>query len=173
MRVEATQNLPDPGYSHLLETKHPQTELGREQAPSLHLACKAGMVAYSTTMTVVQFLHSALAIADVERSRQFYREILGLEELERPFNFPGLWFRVGSTQLHLIVQELGPQDANSQSASLGRDRHLAMGVSDLVSLKHRLEAAGYVTQMSRSGRQAFFVRDPDGNPLEFSQVLPL
>ena len=121
-------------------------------------------------MAIDAFLHAALAITDVERSRQFYGSLLGLKELERPFNFPGLWFQVGTLQLHLIVVDTAQESVSTPPSGLGRDRHLAMAVTSLMSLKERLEAAGCVTQMSRSGRQAFFVRDPDGNPLEFSQI---
>ena len=56
-------------------------------------------------MKIEAIHHVSLGVTDLERSRQFYREILRLEEIERPpFNFPGAWFSVGaSQQLHLIV----------------------------------------------------------------------
>jgi len=47
--------------------------------------------------------HVSIPVTDAERSRKFYKSILGLEEIERPnFGFPGVWFRLGSRQLHLI-----------------------------------------------------------------------
>jgi catechol 2,3-dioxygenase-like lactoylglutathione lyase family enzyme len=51
--------------------------------------------------------HVALTTSDLERSRAFYRDILGLVEIERPpFSFPGAWFQVGdSWQLRLIVHD--------------------------------------------------------------------
>lgn len=41
-------------------------------------------------MKIEAIHHVSLGVTDLERSRQFYREILGLEEIARPpFNFPG------------------------------------------------------------------------------------
>ena len=49
--------------------------------------------------------HVSLNVRDLEQSRTFYREMLGLSEIQRPnFSFPGAWFAVGALQhLHLIV----------------------------------------------------------------------
>ena len=53
--------------------------------------------------------HVSITVSDLERSRQFYREILQLTEIERPpFGFPGAWFGVGGgseQHVHLIVHE--------------------------------------------------------------------
>jgi glyoxylase I family protein len=48
----------------------------------------------------------------------------------------------------------------------GRDRHLAALVSDLDAVAARLDGAGIGYTLSRSGRRALFVRDPDANTLE-------
>jgi glyoxylase I family protein len=48
--------------------------------------------------------HISLPVTDLERSRRFYREVLGLEEIERPpFSVPGAWFRLGDRELHLVA----------------------------------------------------------------------
>jgi len=57
-------------------------------------------------MRITSLHHLALTVTDLERSRRFYLEILGLREIPRPpFSFPGAWFAVGENgqQLHLIV----------------------------------------------------------------------
>ena len=44
-------------------------------------------------MKIEAIHHVSLGVTDLERSRQFYREILKLEEIARPpFGFPGAWF---------------------------------------------------------------------------------
>lgn len=49
--------------------------------------------------------HMNVAIDDVDEARDFYGRILGLPELVRPdVGRPGLWFGVGSNELHLSVQ---------------------------------------------------------------------
>ena len=64
----------------------------------------------------VQLLHHiSLPVADVERSRCFYLEVMRLAEIPRPdFPFPGVWFRLGDRELHLIGgEEARPQGARS------------------------------------------------------------
>src|SRR5438067_2319139 len=55
-------------------------------------------------MEIRRLDHAALLIKDVERSRRFYGQILGMEEVPRPsnFTFPGAWFRKGGAEIHLI-----------------------------------------------------------------------
>ena len=55
-------------------------------------------------MEIRRLDHAALLVKDVERSRRFYGQILGMEEVPRPSNFafPGAWFRKGHTEIHLI-----------------------------------------------------------------------
>ena len=49
--------------------------------------------------------HVTLVVADLERSAAFYVDLLGMQRVARPgFNFPGLWFQAGATQIHLILQ---------------------------------------------------------------------
>ena len=39
--------------------------------------------------------HVALHVSDLDASRKFYGELLGLEKIKRPdFNFPGEWYRL-------------------------------------------------------------------------------
>jgi C4-type Zn-finger protein len=53
------------------------------------------------------FHHVLIASDDLERSRQFYSDVLELEEINRPaFAYPGLWYKIGGgqQQLHIIVR---------------------------------------------------------------------
>jgi glyoxylase I family protein len=44
-------------------------------------------------MLVVESLHHlSVSVTELERAKRFYREVLGLREVERPaFDFPGAW----------------------------------------------------------------------------------
>ena len=71
--------------------------------------------------------HCSIVVTDMERSRRFYRDILGLKEVERPANFttPVVWFEVGDEHVHLI-----PSDrADTQSP-----RHFALHVERLAHI---------------------------------------
>jgi len=55
-------------------------------------------------MEIRRLDHAAFLVKDVERSRRFYGQVLGMEEVPRPsnFTFPGAWFRKGRAEIHLI-----------------------------------------------------------------------
>lgn len=112
--------------------------------------------------------HVSLLIADLRRSLAFYEGILGLEqEPSRPdLGYPGAWLKLGDRQIHLLELP-NPDPVQDRPAHAGRDRHLALAVSDIARLESALLAAGVGLTKSRSGRRALFCRDPDGNGLEF------
>lgn len=116
----------------------------------------------------LEIAHVSVIVADTERALRFYRDVLGLRVLpERPdLGYPGAWLAVGAQQIHLL--ELPNPDATTgRPAHGGRDRHAAILVKNLVPLREALHCAGIAYTSSRSGREALFCRDPDGNALEF------
>jgi glyoxylase I family protein len=120
---------------------------------------------------IVAINHVSLLVADTARALDFYHGLLGLDiYASRPeLDFPGAWLIVGAGQIHLL--EL--PDTNRQAALPehgGRDRHVAMNVTDLDAVQMTLEAAGISYTLSRSGRRALFCRDPDGNAIELIEL---
>ena len=110
--------------------------------------------------------HGSLLVADTAVALGFYEDVLGLERAPRPdLGFPGAWLGVGEQQIHLLELP-NPDPVAGRPVHGGRDRHLALLVSDIGSLKERLRAAGVEYTESRSGRRALFCRDPDGNAIE-------
>lgn len=116
---------------------------------------------------IVALLHAAFLVSDLERARAFYEGILGLTPSPaRPvMDFPGVWYDIGAAQLHLLVLP-NPDPVTGRPAHGGRDRHVALGVADWEGLRQVLDRSGIAYSLSRSGRRALFVRDPDGNTLE-------
>lgn len=116
---------------------------------------------------LVSLLHASLLVADLSRSRAFYEGVLGLvANPARPeMSFPGVWYDVGAGQIHLINLP-NPDPTHGRPDHGGRDRHTALGVRDFTALRARLDAAAVPYTLSRSGRDALFIRDPDGNALE-------
>lgn len=121
--------------------------------------------------SIVSLLHASLLIADVARSRAFYEGVLGLAiNPDRPdLGFPGIWYDVGNGQIHLLCLP-NPDPVLGRPDHGGRDRHTALGVEDWEGLRARLSDAGIYHTLSKSGRQALFCRDPDGNALELVEV---
>lgn len=123
-----------------------------------------------TMHEIVGLLHASLLIADLERSRAFYEGVLGLLPAERPnLGFPGLWYQVGSAQIHLL-RLANPDPVTGRPEHGGRDRHTALGVRNFAAMQARLAVAGVPHTLSRSGRRALFCRDPDGNAIELVEV---
>lgn len=111
--------------------------------------------------------HSSLIVADTQSSLEFYSDILGFQQIERPnLPFPGAWLEVGSQQLHLLELD-NPDPTTGRPAHGGRDRHVAINIQDLDITKQLLEEKNVPFSLSLSGRRALFCRDLDGNALEF------
>lgn len=113
-------------------------------------------------------LHSSVIVRDTQTSLRFYCDVLGLTaSTQRPdLGYPGAWLEIGHQQIHLLELP-NPDPVAGRPVHGGRDRHTAIAVRGLDGLRARLDAAQIPYTMSKSGRAALFVRDPDGNALEF------
>jgi glyoxylase I family protein len=112
-------------------------------------------------------LHASVIVSDTQRALAFYHDVLGLQIAEeRPdLGYPGAWLWLGEQQIHLLELP-NPDPVSGRPAHGGRDRHIAIAVTNLPALKQRLDAHGLEYTVSKSGRAALFVRDPDGNAVE-------
>ncbi len=120
-------------------------------------------------MTIIQCLHTAILVSDLEKAEQFYGDILGLEKVDRPLKYPGVWYQIGDYQIHLMVHS-GFNFSLSNQEKWGRNHHFALGTDQLSDIIARLESHGYPVQMSQSGRAACFTKDFDGNIIEINQI---
>jgi len=118
---------------------------------------------------ITGILHASLLTSDLGKSCAFYEGVLGLiPNPSRPqMSYDGVWYDVTpNQQIHLLLLP-DPEAGLQRPAHGGRDRHVALEVSDLANLIVRLEQAGIAYTLSSSGRRALFCRDPDQNALEF------
>ena len=120
-------------------------------------------------IAVTASLHVALLVTDLTRAQHFYETVLGLTPAERSLRFSGIWYQLGSFQIHLI-ESPNWRVSLPTPEKLGRNPHLALAVADLSAVKAALTAANYRVQKSASGRAALFTQDPDGNVIELSQA---
>lgn len=125
--------------------------------------------------------HVTLVVKDLERSRRFYVDLLGMEEVARPgFRFPGLWFQAGPSQVHLIGEhaESGPGGVRAaEGASISRTNHFAFEVADALAAAAFLQERGVPPaagpKQRPDGPTQVYVQDPDGHLVElFSRPEP-
>jgi catechol 2,3-dioxygenase-like lactoylglutathione lyase family enzyme len=117
-------------------------------------------------LQVTQIDHVSVLITDVQRSRRFYGEVLGLKEIAKPrtFDFVVLWFDLGNQHLHLLLKD--QPDARSP-------RHFALRVADLAAARTYFRELGIRPEDTTPipGADRFFIHDPDGNRIEIIQWL--
>lgn len=119
--------------------------------------------------------HVTMVVSDLERSRQFYVDVLGMQPTQRPnFQFPGLWFQAGATQVHLIQRHERSAPPGlplpPASATPGGVFHFAFIVDDCRTAVERLKAEGIHVRGGPSLRPDGYVQtwchDPDGHVVE-------
>lgn len=112
--------------------------------------------------------HISFAVRDLDRAKAFYAGILGLREIDRPdFGIGGAWFDAGGAQVHLI--EL-PESVDVGAPPPGLSplaNHQAFAVADYAKTLEALERSGVEVMQTSPESGQLFVRDPDGNVLEF------
>jgi catechol 2,3-dioxygenase-like lactoylglutathione lyase family enzyme len=90
----------------------------------------------------------------------FYATCLGLERIDKPAGTrpAGGWFRAGSTEIHVSIDEHNPQKAP----------HFGLVVSDFSAALESIRAAGCHVEQARPipGRERCFTTDPAGNRVE-------
>ncbi len=118
------------------------------------------------TINILSLNHASFIVADTEKALGFYRDILGLKQIDRPdLGFPGAWLQLGTQQIHLLELD-NPDPKEGRPMHGGRDRHIALNALALAPIQEALDKSGVVYTMSISGRRALFCRDYDANTVE-------
>ena len=133
---------------------------------------------------LVKLSHYSVRTTDLEASRRFYTEVLGLRVGDRPpFDFPGLWLYPGSDAsdvgvVHLIgldpndaavAQYLGKREV--ESLGTGAFDHVAFLARGWRQLRARCEAHGLAYRertVPAVGLHQVFIVDPSGVTIELN-----
>ena len=102
-----------------------------------------------------------------EDARGFYIGVLGFTELPKPEHLAkrgGAWFRAGSAEVHLGVED---------AFRAAKKAHPALLVADLAVMLARCTAAGVevIADQPLPGYERAYVTDPFGNRIELLQEL--
>ena len=130
-------------------------------------------------MTVQALEHVTIRCANLKRTRDFYVELMGLAEGDRPaFPFRGYWlYLAGIPVVHLV-------EASDSAGAWGRDivipkaedgtgsfDHVAFRGDDFGAMRERLKTAGvtFKERVVPGGRLSqLFVPDPEGVLVEIN-----
>ncbi len=128
--------------------------------------------------------HVNIVVKDVQTSKRFYCDVLGMEDVPRhpSFTFPGAWLRKNSAEIHLIQEDVAthmPGDLSFQVAGatdkdLSFSRHFSLVIDDTTKLVARLHEQDVPIAFGPIERQGGLIQtycyDPDGHLIEFTQL---
>jgi lactoylglutathione lyase len=121
----------------------------------------------------IEYLHTMVRVRDLEASKRFYCDLLGMEETRRIDNEKGRFTLVflAPPGQHDRPVELTHNWDQEEDYSEGRNfGHLAYGVEDIYAMCDKLQKAGVtINRPPRDGHMAF-VRSPDGISIELLQI---
>ena len=135
-------------------------------------------------MPIDRMDHYAIRTEKLQESRDFYVNVMGLEEGARPdFGFPGYWLYCGDTAvIHLIYFDrnadgsekfdgiMGKRSAFSDTGT-GSVDHLAFRASDVEGFRKRLQALDVALRerdIPDFDLHQIFLEDPNGVTIELN-----
>ena len=121
----------------------------------------------------VKYLHTMVRVKNIEESKRFYCDLLGLKEIKRKESKEGKFTLVflAAPNQEDIALELTYNWKTDEIYSEGRNfGHLAFEVPNIYEICERLQKAGVtINRPPRDGRMAF-VRSPDNISIELLQT---
>ena len=119
--------------------------------------------------------HVTLVVKDLEATRRFYVDGLGMRQVARPgFSFDGLWFQAGDTQIHLILEHDQSGPAGVDRPASNRTHHFAFLVDDARAAEQQVRNLGMPIvsgpKERPDGAVQLFVSDPDGHVVELCSL---
>ena len=142
-----------------------------------------------TVLTDVSFCHLVIGVTDMDRALAFYRDALGMEVAfeslisGEPFDavlhakrkqegrvVGGL---LGGLMVELLSLGSVPSAGKPARRGITGIDNVSLSVPDLDDTHRRITAAGYSPDQAPfeiGGVRMFFVKDPDGTPVEFIEL---
>ena len=122
--------------------------------------------------------HYTIEPQDLEKTKNFYVEVLGLEIGDRPpLDFPGYWLYSGGTATVHLMGTRKPREGivvrgtEKKYEDTGRFDHIAFAATDAEGVRTRLKSKNVTFRESivpRTGDTQFFLYDPDGVCVELN-----
>lgn len=121
-------------------------------------------------MDFTQIKETALYVKDLDRTKAFYGNLLGLEMLSK-VEGRHIFFRAGSSVLLCFLAEATKAGANLPAHFAEGQQHIAFEVPKAAyeEVRQRIRSSGIEIehrQQWNSEYESFYFRDPDGHSLE-------
>ncbi len=125
-------------------------------------------------MPAMSLNHYTIQARDLEATKNFYTDIVGLTVGDRPpLTFPGYWLYCGGIPtVHLLGYQAHAKlvtDGPSYPADTGRLDHIAFSCEGLADMRANLESRGMKYEervLPRLNMTQLFYLDPDGIAVE-------
>jgi catechol-2,3-dioxygenase len=125
-------------------------------------------------MEVKELGHVVLYVRDLERSRRFYADVLGWQQVspDAQLGFPAAAFSSGRTHHELLLIEVGPDATPIPGGRRVGLYHFGLKIGetddDLREAIKRLTEAGVriVGASDHTVTHSLYIEDPDGNEIE-------
>ena len=128
---------------------------------------------------ITRINHVGIRVRDLAASRSFY-EKLGFEFIAGPLGPEPVAIveHPSGVNINLILN--ASEDASSENVLMDRPTkhagytHIALEITDVEGVERQLDelGIGITERVEFGGARFFFVRDPDGNVLEFHKPAP-
>jgi catechol 2,3-dioxygenase-like lactoylglutathione lyase family enzyme len=131
-------------------------------------------------MALTTLEHYLVLTSDLEATRDFYRDALGMAEGARPpLGFPGYWMYLDATPV-IHIAEWSTYTAHSKAKDIpvtapavgtGAFDHVAFNAADFSGVLARLDRHGVTPARnlaSTSGLRQLFIFDPNGIKIEIN-----
>lgn len=122
--------------------------------------------------------HINVRAKDLRETRDFYVDVLGLREGDRPpFRFPGVWIYLGDQAVIHLVEADADDDLSAYLGDQPRSGagdvvdHVAFSATGLADMVTRLQGRGIEIlhrKVPLLGLHQIFFRDPNGMKIELS-----
>ena len=130
------------------------------------------------SLAVKSLAHAALKVNDLDRSLAFYRDTLGFKEMMRINNDDGslmlVYLRMTDTQFIEIFP--GGEGDVAPGWNANAINHFCLEVDDIqmvaADLRKRGVAFLHEPKIGLDGNWQCWIGDPDGNRIEFMQMMP-
>jgi catechol 2,3-dioxygenase-like lactoylglutathione lyase family enzyme len=142
-----------------------------------------------TVVSDVSFCHLVVGVTDMDRALAFYRDVLGMdvvfETLMSGESFDAALHAkrkqegrvvgglVGGLMIELLSLGSKPVADNRARRGITGIQNVSLSVTDLDDTHRRVREAGYSPEQDPfeiGGVRMFFVKDPDGTPVEFIEL---